>query len=89
MILLPIQVLDQVEKTGSISAAAKAMRMSRPTIYKHIRDLEFETQQTLLEGHGAQGVTLTDYGVVVLAEGRAMIEIWQRCLTGLALPAAK
>jgi DNA-binding transcriptional LysR family regulator len=56
----------EVAKHGSFTAAARAIRVSQPSLSKVIRQLE-ERENVILFERGKNGVTLTDKGKLVFA----------------------
>src|SRR3954451_6124304 len=67
--LVRLRVLAAVARTGSVTAAAKELHYSQPSVSHHIARLEAETGAKLLQRIG-RGVRLTQTGEL-LAE-RAM-----------------
>ncbi|MEI6099547.1 MAG: LysR family transcriptional regulator [Alphaproteobacteria bacterium] len=72
-----------VAETGSLSAAARALRLSQPTLGRHIADLEAGLQVNLFT-RAQRGYVLTDAGAAMVPHARAMHEAAAR----LALIAA-
>lgn len=62
-----------VAETGSLSAAAKALGLTQPTVGRHVRDLEEALGLRLFE-RLPRGLDLTDAGLPLVAEARAMAE---------------
>lgn len=60
-----------VAETGSLSAAARALHLSQPTLGRHIADLEAGLQTTLFT-RAARGLVLTDAGAAMVPAARAM-----------------
>lgn len=56
-----LRIFLHVAETGSINAAAKALRMSQPTVSQRLRDLEIRLKTQLLV-RSPQGVELTEAG---------------------------
>lgn len=56
-----LRVFLHVAESGSISAAAKSLQMSQPTVSQRLRDLELRLN-TQLVARGPQGVVLTEAG---------------------------
>ncbi len=78
----------EVGEAGSISAAAKKLRLTQPALSRQIKALEEELDTTLLE-RGAHSIHLTPAGEVLMSEARklvkfseAMIEKVQATATG-------
>src|SRR4029453_17533311 len=69
MDLVRLRVLAAVARTGSITAAAKELHYSQPSVSHHLARLEAETGARLLQRVG-RGIRLTPTGEI-LAE-RAM-----------------
>lgn len=61
-----------VGEAGSITAAAKSLRLTQPALSRQIKALEEELDTALLE-RGAHSITLTPAGEVLLAEGRKLL----------------
>lgn len=60
-------------ETGSFTAAAKALRMTQPTVGRHIAALEADLKVTLFERNG-RGVALTSAGQDLLPHVQAMAD---------------
>ncbi len=60
-----------VARTGSLSAAARELEQSQPTLGRHIRTLELQTGGPLFERH-ARGLTPSDLGRALLPGAEAM-----------------
>ncbi len=72
MTLQEIEAFLAVVQTGSLSAAAKALYVTQPTLSRRIDSLESELGTRLIErGRGQRSITLT-------ATGRAMIPLAQK-----------
>jgi DNA-binding transcriptional LysR family regulator len=56
-----IRTFLAVAEQGSVSAAARALGATQPTLSRHIRELERQTQLSLFE-RSPQGLTLTEQG---------------------------
>lgn len=61
-----------VGEAGSITAAAKSLRLTQPALSRQIKALEEVLDTTLLE-RGAHSITLTPAGEVLLAEARKLL----------------
>jgi DNA-binding transcriptional LysR family regulator len=61
-----------VGEAGSITAAAKSLRLTQPALSRQIKALEEELDTALLE-RGAHSITLTPAGEALLAEGRKLL----------------
>ncbi len=61
-----------VGEAGSITAAAKSLRLTQPALSRQIKALEEELDTALLE-RGAHSITLTPAGEVLLAEARKLL----------------
>lgn len=61
-----------VGETGSITAAAKKLRLTQPALSRQIKSLEEELDTALLE-RGAHSIQLTPAGEVLLAEARKLV----------------
>ncbi len=62
-----------VGETGSLSAAARALGSSQPTLGRHIDELERALGQTLFV-RGRRGYELTEQGAALLERGQAAVE---------------
>lgn len=62
-----------VAETGSLSAAARQLGLSQPTLGRHIADLETALKVTLFHRR-ARGLALTDQALTLLPHARAMRE---------------
>ncbi len=61
-----------VGEAGSITAAAKSLRLTQPALSRQIKALEEELDTALLE-RGAHSITLTPAGEVLVNEGRKLM----------------
>src|SRR3954465_1050048 len=59
--LTRLRILDAVARTGSVTAAAKDLRYSQPSLSHHLARLEEETGAQLLQRVG-RGIRLTPAG---------------------------
>ena len=66
-----LRVFLHVAESGSISAAARTLQMSQPTVSQRLRDLELRLN-TQLVARGPQGVVLTEQGVKIRDQVAAM-----------------
>ncbi len=62
-----------VGETGSITAAAKKLRLTQPALSRQIKALEEELDTLLLE-RGAHSIRLTPAGEVLMAEARKVVK---------------
>lgn len=62
-----------VAETGSLSAAARSLASSQPTLGRHIAELEQALDVTLFR-RGRQGYVLTEAGSLLFERGRAVSE---------------
>ncbi|TPL47548.1 LysR family transcriptional regulator [Mesorhizobium sp. B2-4-6] len=62
-----------VAETGSLSAAARKLSASQPTLGRHIGELEQELGVTLFR-RGRSGYTLTEAGATLFEQGKAVSE---------------
>ncbi len=69
--------LIAVAEHGVITEAAAALGLSQPALSRRIRQLEEALGAKLLE-RSRRGVALTEVGRLVLAEGRALVERYER-----------
>ncbi len=72
MDLKPLYCFLQVATHGSFSRAAAATAIEQPLVSRLVKRLEDELQVQLFHRHG-RGVTLTEAGAVLQAEGRAIL----------------
>lgn len=63
-----------VGETGSITAAAKKLRLTQPALSRQIKALEEELDTALLE-RGAHSIALTPAGEVLLGEARKLLKL--------------
>lgn len=68
-----IRVFVAVGETGSLSAAARVLGSSQPTVGRHIDELERALGQTLFV-RGKRGYDLTEQGGALMARGLAAVE---------------
>ncbi|HVV34905.1 MAG TPA: LysR family transcriptional regulator [Vitreimonas sp.] len=68
-----LRVFLHVAESGSISAAARTLQMSQPTVSQRLRDLELRLN-TQLVARGPQGVVLTEAGAKI----RDQVAVMQR-----------
>lgn len=66
-----IQAFLAVAETGSLSAAARVLGTSQPTLGRQVKALEAQLDADLFHRH-AKGFELTDTGVSMVASARAM-----------------
>ena len=63
----------EVGEAGSITAAAKKLRLTQPALSRQIKALEEELDTTLLE-RGAHSIHLTPAGEVLMSEARKLVK---------------
>ena len=68
-----VQAFLAVAETGSLSAGARALGTSQPTLGRRIREIEAALGAELFHRH-AKGLALTETGAAMLAPARAMRE---------------
>lgn len=68
-----IRTLVAVGETGSLSAAARALGSSQPTVSRHVDELE-RTLGVKLFLRGRRGYELTEAGAALMERGRAAVE---------------
>lgn len=66
-----LNIFLAIVNTGSISGAAKALKMSQPTVGRHLNALE-ETAGTLLFARSTRALKLTDSGQAILENAQRM-----------------
>ncbi len=74
MELRQLRHLLTVGESGSITAAARKLRLTQPALSRQIKALETEPGTALLE-RGAHSVALTPAGEVLVSEGRSCLEM--------------
>jgi len=67
-----LRVICMVAKTGSVSRAAAALRVSQPGLSAQLHRIERMLGGTLFERR-PQGVAITPFGEMVLARARAIL----------------
>src|SRR5918912_1191514 len=67
-----LRVMDAVARHGSVTAAAKELHYSQPTVTHHITRLEAETGAQLLQRVG-RGIRLTQAGELLAARASEII----------------
>lgn len=77
MDLTLIRTLVAVAETGAIGEAASIVGLSQPALSRRVQQLEEEFGAELIERSG-RGIALTDVGRLVVAEGRTLIERYDR-----------
>lgn len=74
-----IELLEQIDQTGSINAAAKAMKMSYKAAWERINGMNTLADQPLLErttgGRGGGGTVLTPYARELIATYHRLNEL--------------
>jgi molybdate transport repressor ModE-like protein len=71
-----LRLLVEVDRRGSISAAAEACRMSQPSASKHLKTLESALGERLVERNGRSS-RLTEAGQIVAAHGSRVLDTLQ------------
>lgn len=71
-----LRLLVEVQRRGSISAAAEACRMSQPSATKHLKTLEAAVGEKLVERNG-RASRLTEAGAIVAAHGARVLDTLQ------------
>jgi LysR family transcriptional regulator, nitrogen assimilation regulatory protein len=66
-----------VAELGSFTRASAVLAVAQPALSRHVRALEVELRQTLLQRNG-RGVTLTEAGKRLLAHGRGILQQVER-----------
>ncbi len=61
-----------VAEAGSITAAAKMLRLTQPALSRQIKALEEELETALLE-RGAHSIALTPAGEMLVTEARKLV----------------
>ncbi len=72
MDLKQLESFVRVAELGSFTRAAIALGMQQPLLSRHVRQLEVELRQNLLDRNG-RGVTLTEAGRVLLEHARGIL----------------
>ena len=66
-----VQAFLAVAESGSLSAAGRRLRLTQPTVGRHIQSLEADLGVSLFKRQ-ARGMTLTEEGALLLEHARAM-----------------
>ena len=72
-----LRSLIAVVEHGAITSAASELGLTQPALSRRIQLLEEHFGEMLLV-RSRQGVSLTEMGRLVEAEGRAMVDRWER-----------
>ena len=84
-----IELLEQIEHTGSISKAAKAMKMSYKAAWDSVDAMNNLAERPLVEratgGKGGGGTHLTEYAKELISTYKILNEEHQRFLNNLSL----
>jgi molybdate transport system regulatory protein len=84
-----IDLLEQIGQTGSITKAAKAIKMSYKAAWDAVDAMNNLAEQPLVErstgGKGGGGTRLTPYGLEVIETYKVLYEEHQRFLNNLSL----
>ena len=72
MDLKQLESFVRVAELGSFTRAAIALGVQQPLLSRHVRQLEVELRQNLLDRNG-RGVTLTEAGRVLLEHARGIL----------------
>lgn len=83
-----LRILTLVADLGSISAAARAVRISQPSASKRVQVLERQLGLELLDRR-TRGAVLTDHGRMVSGWCRAVVEASDALVTGSAALSAR
>jgi molybdate transport repressor ModE-like protein len=67
-----LRVIDAVARTGSVTAAARELHYSQPSVTHHLSRLEAETGAQLLQRAG-RGIRLTEAGLMLAARAAEII----------------
>ena len=78
-----IQTFVAVAQSGSLSAAARRIKSSQPTVGRQIKALESQIGATLFH-RTAQGFDLTDHGQTLLPAAQAMAEAYRGLIMATA-----
>src|ERR671935_973801 len=70
---LRLRLLVEVERRGSISAAAEACRIGQPSATKHLKTLEAALGEKLVERNGRSS-RLTEAGALVAAHAQRVLD---------------
>ncbi|MCJ2081261.1 LysR substrate-binding domain-containing protein [Methylobacterium sp. J-090] len=84
MDLTQLRTLVHVAELGSLSKAARRLRIAQPALSRQIRLLEEELGLRLFDRHG-RGMVITEVGLDVLAHAKrvvAEVEALKACVTG-------
>jgi molybdate transport system regulatory protein len=72
-----LEILESIEKTGSINGTAKALGMSYKTVWSKIKSTEKHLKRKIVRSDRASGTRLTRTGRELLEEFRLLN---QRCI---------
>ncbi len=72
-----LEILDSIEKTGSINQTAKAMKMSYKTVWSKIKSTEKHLKNKIVHSDRMRGTRLTPAGRKLVTEFRLLN---QRCI---------
>lgn len=76
-----------VGEAGSITAAAKLLRLTQPALSRQIKAMEEDLDTALLE-RGAHSITLTPAGEILMSEGRKLIALSEAMIEKVKASAA-
>ncbi|NQX02096.1 LysR family transcriptional regulator [bacterium] len=76
-----------VGEAGSITAAAKLLRLTQPALSRQIKAMEEDLDTALLE-RGAHSITLTPAGEILMIEGRKLIGLSEAMIEKVKASAA-
>lgn len=83
-----IELLERIDKTGSINAAAKEMKMSYKAAWERINGMNALADQPLIErltgGHGGGGTKLTPYARELIATFHRFSELHRQFIDRFA-----
>ena len=77
--LKTIQMIKAIEEEGSFQKAADVLYLSQPALSQYIKRVEKELSFNLYERSGGK-CTLTEAGEVLLEEGTALLEQYEKML---------
>lgn len=88
MDLKQLESFVRVAELGSFTRAGLALGVQQPLLSRHVRQLEVEMRQNLLDRNG-RGVTLTEAGRVLLEHARGIlhqVEVAEKIWARFAVP---
>lgn len=76
--LVHLRYFQVIARCGSLTAAARELRVSQPTLTHAVQSLEAQLRTTLLH-RGRDGVRLTETGKLLLQHATECLALLERC----------